>query len=196
MSEKYQPPTEFIEGLGIDFVRPPIAPFYDDTYMRHQLDRALGYAAHVSGSERVHIPCTPLFSRQNLSLLRDDSVVENLALAEGGGTHGFSALVGLAYEETEETVRYRTLFAVETILGDDLVWSPLKYRAVDESELEDSRDIAAASSILHAVTKKPAKRMQKAVTGYLINGRKPWFNRAIGAPEDEDMVEGVKARLK
>ncbi len=197
MSEKYQPPTEFIEGLGIDFVKPPQPPFlgYDDRQMHRQVDRALGYAAMMPGTERAHISGTPLFSRNDLLLLKDDSIVEASA-PEGEKVFGWSALVCLPVSQDGESVGFRG-FSVETALvGDGLKWSPLKYRDGKGSELTDPRDLDAAVAVLHAATRKPAKRMQKAITGYLVSGRKPWFNRAIGAPEYEDMVEGVKARLK
>ena len=192
MSERYQPPTEFIEGLGIDFVKPPQPSFYTDADMRKQLDHALGYAALAPGTERAHIPGTSLFSRHELLLLRDDSFIER---PEGEDSHGFGALVCTPVSWEGEELGYRG-FSVETTLGYSLKWTPLKYRDTKGLELTDRRDLDAAQAMLQAATTKPARRMRKAVVDYFWSGRKPWFNRAIGASESEDIVQGVRARLK
>lgn len=172
MSKRFQPPTEFIAGLGIEFKKLPEPSglgFYEKE-IRDQLHQALGYVAHIPYPEPVHIPGTPLLSRHTLSLKRLEDEAEDVG-------YSIRATIGLPVEETEETVNFQGIFVVETVpehTGEAITtqWSPLTFYDRTGNELEDPRDLNAAKAILKAAVKKPSRQMRKNFIGYMVNGRK------------------------
>jgi hypothetical protein len=179
MSEKFQPPTEFIEGLGIDFRRMPF-PQENEGRRRHNLGLALANMEIIYDAtqwvDKVHVPGTAIISRIFLGL--EDERPGAGEPIKPQGPRGMKASIYRA--ELKEKTRHKQvfgmhkLFSVETFLTSNLEgevnlrWKPLEYYNHDGVKLENPQDLRAAAAVLEASTKKPAKRQAKLIGGYLL----------------------------
>lgn len=158
MSEKFQPPTDFIEGLGIEFKHLP-QPVGGEDHRRYRLGLHLKYMDGLERTtliEKVHIPGTAIVGRRPWLGVADERPSRNEV---PDGPRGMK--VGIYKLEIKEsrwqnkTFNGHQLFSAATaIKNSHLVWSPLQYTNHEGVVLEDPRDIDVAGAILEAAARR------------------------------------------